>query len=64
VTARYEFLDAQKATRNSDGTPRYSIKQMCAWLQVSTSGYYEWLSRPASATALRRRVFAFSHSET
>jgi putative transposase len=54
VTARYEFIDAQKATRNTDGTSRYSIKQMCSWLRVSTSGYYEWLSRPASATALRR----------
>jgi putative transposase len=54
VTARYEFIDAQKATRNADNTARYSIKQMCAWLRVSTSGYYEWLSRPASATALRR----------
>ena len=28
--------------------------EMCARLHVSTSGYYEWLSRPASATALRR----------
>jgi putative transposase len=27
---------------------------MCAWLQVSPSGFYEWLSRPASATAQRR----------
>jgi transposase InsO family protein len=27
---------------------------MCAWLEVSTSGYYEWYARPASATARRR----------
>lgn len=27
---------------------------MCAWLGVSTSGYYEWRSRPQSATAARR----------
>lgn len=54
MTARYEFIDAQKATRNTDGTARYSMKQMCVWLRVSTSGYYDWLSRPASATALRR----------
>lgn len=49
--ARYEFIDAEKATANSDGTPRYSIKKMCRWLTVSASGYYEWLSRPVSATA-------------
>jgi len=49
--ARYEFIDAEKATLNSDGTRRYSIKQMCRWLAVSTSGYHDWLTRPASATA-------------
>jgi transposase InsO family protein len=27
---------------------------MCAWLVVSTSGYYEWRGRPESATVLRR----------
>ena len=52
--AKYEFIDGEKATRDSDGTPRYTIKQMCRWLEVSTSGYYEWLARPASATAVRR----------
>jgi putative transposase len=54
VTARYEHIDAQKAIRNPDGTARYDIKKMCAWLGVSTSGFYEWLNRPASATAQRR----------
>jgi len=29
---------------------------MCAWLLVSTSGFYHWLSRPQSATAARRAV--------
>jgi transposase InsO family protein len=29
---------------------------MCAWLVVSTSGYYEWRGRPESATALRREA--------
>jgi hypothetical protein len=29
---------------------------MCRWLQVSRSGYYEWLHRPASATARRREL--------
>lgn len=27
---------------------------MCAWLGVSTSGFYEWQFRTASATAERR----------
>jgi transposase InsO family protein len=27
---------------------------MCSWLEVSTSGYYEWRTRPESATAQRR----------
>lgn len=27
---------------------------MCEWLEVSTSGFYEWLGRPLSATAQRR----------
>jgi hypothetical protein len=27
---------------------------MCAWLEVSKSGFHEWRSRPESATAKRR----------
>ncbi len=54
MSARYEFIDAEKATRNGDGTPRYTVVAMCGWLAVSTSGFYEWAARPASATALRR----------
>ena len=27
---------------------------MCRWAQVSRSGFYEWLHRPATATAQRR----------
>lgn len=29
---------------------------MCAWLVVSTSGFYHWLGRPQSATAARREA--------
>lgn len=54
MSARYEFIDAEKATRNDDDTPRYTVVAMCGWLAVSTSGFYEWAARPASATARRR----------
>jgi putative transposase len=46
VTAKYEFIDAEKAN--------YPITAMCTWAEVSRSGYYEWRARPASATAARR----------
>jgi putative transposase len=40
------FIDAEKAN--------YPVVRMCGWSEVSTSGYYEWRARPASATASRR----------
>jgi len=54
VSARYELIDAEKATTTSGGAVMYSIVKMCEWLAVSSSGYYEWRGRPASATAGRR----------
>ncbi len=46
MSSKYEFIDGEKA--------HYPIVRMCAWSDVSTSGYYEWRGRPASATAERR----------
>ena len=46
----YEFMDAEYAT--SGAAP--AITLMCRWLEVSKSGYYEWRSRPESATVKRR----------
>lgn len=43
---KYELIDAEKAI--------FPIVKMCEWAEVSTSGYYEWRDRPASATAIRR----------
>ena len=51
MSERYSFIDAQRDTRNTDGSLRYTVKLMCAWLAVSTSGFYEWATRPASPSA-------------
>jgi putative transposase len=54
VSARYELIDAEKATTTPAGAVKYSIVKMCQWLGVSSSGYYEWQGRAVSATATRR----------
>jgi putative transposase len=52
VRDKYVFLDAEYA--HTAEAP--SIERMCRWLQVSKSGYYEWLHRTPSATAQRRQL--------
>ncbi|MDO5504193.1 MAG: IS3 family transposase [Actinomycetia bacterium] len=54
MSEKFAFIDAQKAVRNPDGRPRYQVRLMCAWLSVSTSGFYEWAARGRSATAAWR----------
>ena len=56
MSAKYEFIDVEKATVSETGEKKYTIIVMCEWLGVSTSGYYEWCDRPESATAVRRHV--------
>ncbi len=58
MSEKYAFICAEKATGNLDGTPRYSVRQMCTWLRVSTSGFYDWAARPQSATMARRMRLA------
>ena len=50
MSEKYAFIDAKKA--------QYPVAKACVWLGVSTSGYYEWVDRPASATAQRRKHLA------
>lgn len=54
MTEVYEFIDAEYATC---GTAP-AITRMCAWLEVSKSGFYDWKSRPESATSERRGKLA------
>jgi putative transposase len=54
VSEKYEFIDAEHAAVAADKAPAPTVTQMCAWLKVSRSGFYDWRSRPESATAKRR----------
>jgi hypothetical protein len=50
VSDKFALIDAEKAM--------FAIVKMCEWLSVSTSGFYDWLNRSASATAQRRTHLA------
>jgi putative transposase len=55
VSDMFEFIDAEYAGNSTANTAQApSITKMCAWLEVSRSGFYEWWERPASATERRR----------
>jgi transposase InsO family protein len=55
VTEKYGFIDAQYAS-SSDEENAPAVSRMCEWLEVSRSGYYDWLSRPESKTANRMEL--------
>ena len=57
MTEKFGFIDAEYADapgNETGGTP--TVTEMCEWLHVSKSGYYDWRSRPDSATAKRREL--------
>ncbi|GAB3526570.1 hypothetical protein GCM10027402_25460 [Arthrobacter monumenti] len=47
--SKYEYIDSPK----NDPVETNPVWKMCLWLAVSTSGFYNWLSRHQSATAAR-----------
>ncbi len=51
MSEKYEFIETL-LTATEDCS--YPVCSMCAWLSVSRSGFYDWRTRPSSATAERR----------
>lgn len=54
MSDKFEFIDAEHAAHTTNTQTALTIVKMCALLKVSRSGFYEWKTRPISATATRR----------
>ncbi len=56
MSDKFAFVAAEKA----DPASPFPVTLMCRWLEISTSGFYEWLEALPSARA-RRRATVGSH---
>ena len=56
MSGKYAFIDAECAALAGDEACAPTVTQLCGWLGVSKSGYYDWRSRPQSAAAQRREL--------
>ena len=43
MTEKFEFIDAERAAARRRRAP--TVARMCALLEVSKSGFYEWMDR-------------------
>jgi putative transposase len=57
VTEKFEFIDVKRAAA-AQAVELPTVSRMCALLEVSKSGYYEWRHRPESVTQRRRELLA------